>query len=37
MALRSAFREAFAAGLVAVDLERDAGDGVSAYVLGRTS
>lgn len=37
MALRSALQDAFAAGLVAVDLERDAGDGVSAYVLGRIS
>jgi len=36
-ALRSTLQEAFAAGLTAVDFRRDAGDGVSAYVLGRTS
>lgn len=37
LALRSTLQKAFAAGLVAVDLERDAGEGICAYVLGRTS
>jgi predicted GNAT superfamily acetyltransferase len=35
MALRTSLREAFAAGLVAVDVDRDAGPGVAAYVLER--
>jgi predicted GNAT superfamily acetyltransferase len=35
LALRAALQEAFAAGLVAVDVERDTGTGVAAYVLER--
>ncbi|HSK97058.1 MAG TPA: GNAT family N-acetyltransferase [Euzebyales bacterium] len=36
LALRVALQEAFAAGLVAVDVDRDAGAGIAAYVLERS-
>jgi predicted GNAT superfamily acetyltransferase len=36
LALRTTFQEAFAAGLVAVDVDRDAGSGIAAYMLERT-
>lgn len=36
VALRTTLQQAFAAGLVATDVDRDADDGVAAYVLGRT-
>lgn len=37
LALRDALQASFAAGLTAVDVERDAGPGIAAYVLARTA